>query len=100
MSADLHARARMLLDRDYASEISQAEQAWLADHLRNCEECNCYAELTARAIHALGSFSFAIDPGLAARTQAALARHAAEFESEPRSVIFVCAALPWLACSP
>jgi hypothetical protein len=82
MSADLHARARALLDCDCASEISQAEQEWLADHLRNCDECNRYAELTARAIHTLSSFSFAFDPGLAARTQAALTRRAQELEAE------------------
>lgn len=82
MSADLHARARALLDGDCASEISQAEQAWLAGHLRNCDECNRYAELTARAIQALGSFSFVVDPSLAARTQAALTRRAQELEAE------------------
>jgi hypothetical protein len=82
MSADLHARARALLDRDCASEISQAEQEWLAEHLRNCDECNPYAELTARAIQALSSFSFAFDPNLAGRTQAALTRRGQELEAE------------------
>ena len=82
MSADLHARARALVDRDCTSEISQAEQSWLAEHLRNCDECNGYAELTARSIQALGSFSFSVDPGLMARTQEALSRRAEELEAE------------------
>jgi hypothetical protein len=82
MSADLHARARALIDRDYASEISPTEQGWLAGHLRDCDECRRYAELGARAVEALGSFSFVVDPGLAARTQAALTRRAQELELE------------------
>ena|SRR5690349_4578479 len=90
MSTDLHAQARELLDRDCTSEISQTEQAWLAEHLRNCDECNRYAELTSRAIHALGSFSFTVDAGLAARTQAALARRAQELEAENwRSLLYL-----------
>jgi hypothetical protein len=82
MSADLHARARSLVDCDCASEISQAEQTWLAEHLHDCDECNRYAELTGRAIQTLSSFSFTVDPGLAARTQAALIRRAEELEAE------------------
>ncbi len=97
MSADLHARARALLDRDCASEISQAEQTWLGDHLRNCGDCNRYAELTARAIQALGSFSFAVDPSLTARTQAALTRRAEELEAE-RSKRDLCLRGFALAC--
>jgi len=82
MSADLHAQARTLVDRNQMSGISPAEQAWLEDHLRQCDQCNGYAELTARAIGGLGSFSFSMDPSLVARTQEALTRRAREMEAE------------------
>jgi len=82
MSTDLHAQARTLLDRGDAPGISPAEQAWLHEHLRQCDPCRCYAELTARAIQGLSSFSFSVDPGLAARTQAALTRRAQQMEAE------------------
>ncbi len=82
MSTDLHAQARTLLDRGDAPGISPAEQAWLHEHLRQCDPCRRYAELTARAIQGLSSFSFSVDPGLAARTQAALTRRAQQMEAE------------------
>ncbi|HZR29739.1 MAG TPA: hypothetical protein VFA71_13250 [Terriglobales bacterium] len=80
MSADLHARAREFVDRN--QDLSPAEQAWLEDHLRQCAQCNDYAELTARAIQGLGSFSFSVGPALVARTQEALTRRAREMEAE------------------
>jgi len=82
MSADLHAQAREFVDRNQTSGISAAEQTWLEHHLRQCGECNGYAELTARTIQGLGSFSFSVDPGLVARTQDALTRRAREMEAE------------------
>jgi predicted anti-sigma-YlaC factor YlaD len=82
MSVDLHLQARTLVDRNQMSGISPAEQAWLEDHLRHCDACGDYAELTARAIQGLGLFSFSVDPGLVTRTQEMLARRAREMEAE------------------
>jgi hypothetical protein len=72
MNNDFHQRARILIDQARVAGISQEEESWLKNHTIGCTECRAYAETTARVIQGLGSFSFDIDPGLAARVQKAI----------------------------
>lgn len=76
MQSDFHRRARLLIDHAHVVGISPEEESWLNIHTINCTECRDYAEITARVIQGLGSFSFEVDPGLTERVQKALTRSA------------------------
>jgi hypothetical protein len=76
MNNDLHQRARILIDQAGVAGISQQEESWLRNHAIGCPECQAYAESTARVIQGLGSFSFDVDPELAAHVQKAITRAA------------------------
>jgi MFS family permease len=69
MNSDFHQRARILIDQAHVAGISQQEESWLKNHTIGCTECRAYAEISARVIQGLGSFSFDIDPGLTAHVQ-------------------------------
>jgi hypothetical protein len=76
MNNDLHQRARILIDQARVAGISQEEESWLKNHTIGCTQCRAYAEITARVIQGLGSFSFDMDPGLAAHVQKEITRAA------------------------
>ena len=75
MQADLHERCRLLIDRAMLEGVSQDEQRWLDVHKDECLECRRYAELSLRAIEALGSLSVAPDPAAALRVRQAVRLH-------------------------
>lgn len=76
MQSELHERARYLLDRSLVEGIvegiSAEEQRWLDSHIAQCAECTDYAELSGRAVRALDSFAFELDPEAALRIQEAV----------------------------
>jgi hypothetical protein len=69
MQNETHARARFLLDRAMVEAISPDEQQWLNRHTAECAECAGYGELSNRAIRALDSFAFELDPAAALRVE-------------------------------
>jgi hypothetical protein len=72
MQSELHERARSLLDRSLVEGIPAEEQRWLDSHIAHCAECTDYAELSGRAVRALDSFAFELDPEAALRVQEAV----------------------------
>ncbi|HVT57200.1 MAG TPA: hypothetical protein VHR45_02270 [Thermoanaerobaculia bacterium] len=82
MRTDVHEQVRASMARCLARDAAPEEQRRLAEHLAGCAECRREMELSRRALRALGGFSFALDPALTPRVQAALARRARELENE------------------
>jgi hypothetical protein len=76
MQSESHARARFLLDQVMTGGISPDEQRWLNSHTKECAECSRYGELSRRAIRALDSFAFELDPVAALRVENAIRSHA------------------------
>ena len=72
MQYESHARARFLLDQAMMEGISLDEQRWLNRHTEDCAECSRYGELSRRAIRALDSFAFELDPVAALRVEDAI----------------------------
>jgi hypothetical protein len=72
MQYESHERARFLLDRAVTEGISLDEQRWLNGHTAECAECSRYDELSRRAIRALDSFAFELDPAAALRVENAI----------------------------
>ena len=69
-------RLRELIDRSFAEEISEGERQLIDDHIRDCDGCKRYVELTARTIRGLREFSFTSDADSSARVAEILAHHA------------------------
>jgi ABC-type transport system involved in cytochrome bd biosynthesis fused ATPase/permease subunit len=51
-------RFRELIDRSFVEEISGRERQLIHDHIRDCDGCKRYLELTARTIRGLREFTF------------------------------------------
>jgi hypothetical protein len=51
-------RFRELIDRAFVEEGSEGERQVIHDHIRACEGCKRYVELTARTIRGLREFTF------------------------------------------
>jgi len=66
---------RELIDRSFAEEVSERERQLIHDHIRACNGCKRYLELTARTIQGLREFTFASDPDSKARVLELLAHH-------------------------
>lgn len=76
MSADVHSRARLLIDQSLVGEISQADERWLRDHLAECAECEGFQNLSHSVLRSLGDFSFGVTAGATDRIQRAIADRA------------------------
>jgi hypothetical protein len=70
MKADLHERARRLIDRERVEGLDVPDQGWLADHLAACEAC------AGRAA------PVNLPRGLAASTQFSVQRRAEELRAQ------------------
>ena len=68
-------RFRELIDRSFAEEVSEGERQLIRDHIRDCDDCKRYLELTARTIRGLREFTFASEPDSKARVHEILAHH-------------------------
>ncbi len=69
-------RFRELIDRSFAEEISEGERQLIRDHIRDCDGCKRYVELTARTIRGLREFAFTSEPDSNAQVREILAHHA------------------------
>jgi hypothetical protein len=87
MPADLHSRARFLIDQSLVGEISQSDDRWLRDHLAECAECERFRNLSHSILRSLGDLSFGITPGATERIQRRIANRAAELRGD-RSLRF------------
>jgi len=68
-------RFRELIDRSFAEELSAGERQVIHDHIRGCDSCKRYVELTARTIRGLREFSFTSEPDSKAQVLEILAHH-------------------------
>jgi hypothetical protein len=66
---------RDLIDRSFVEELSAEERRLMHDHLRDCDGCKRYVELTARTIQGLREFTFTSEPDSTAQVLAILAHH-------------------------
>ena len=69
-------RLRELIDKSFAEEVSEGERQLIHDHIRDCDGCKRYVELTGRTIRGLREFTFTIEPDSHALAAEILAHHA------------------------
>ena len=67
---------RELIDRSFVEEVSEGERRLMHDHIRDCDGCKRYVELTGRTIRGLREFTFTSEPDSSAQVREILARHA------------------------
>lgn len=68
-------RFRELIDRSFVEEVSEGERQVIHDHIRGCDGCKRYVELTARTIRGLREFTFTSEPDSIAQVREILADH-------------------------
>ena len=68
-------RFRELIDRSFVEEVSESERQLIHDHIRDCDGCKRYRELTARTIRGLREFTFTSEPDSNAQVREILAHH-------------------------
>ncbi len=69
-------RFRELIDRSFVEEVSEGERRLMHDHIRDCDGCKRYVELTGRTIRGLREFTFTSEPDSSAQVREILAHHA------------------------
>ena len=69
-------RFRELIDRSFVEEVSEGDRRLMHDHIRDCDGCKRYVELTARAIRGLREFTFTSEADSSALVRQILAHHA------------------------
>jgi len=69
-------RFRDLIDRSFVEEVSAGERQVIHNHIRDCDGCKRYVELTARTIRGLREFTFTSEPDSHAQVRQILADHA------------------------
>ena len=68
-------RFRELIDRSFVEEVSEGERRLMHDHIRDCDGCKRYVELTGRTIRGLREFTFTSEPDSSAKVREILAHH-------------------------
>ena len=68
-------RFRELIDRSFVEEVSERERQLIHDHIRDCDGCKRYVELTARTIQGLREFTFISEPDSNDKVREILAHH-------------------------
>ena len=66
---------RELIDRSFVEEVSEGERRLMHDHIRECDGCKRYVELTGRTIRGLREFTFTSEPDSSAQVREILAHH-------------------------
>jgi predicted anti-sigma-YlaC factor YlaD len=61
------------VDRSFVEELSEVERQLIHDHIRDCDGCKRYLELTARTIRGLREFTFTNEPDANAQVREILA---------------------------
>jgi hypothetical protein len=67
---------RELIDKSFVEEVSEGERRLMHDHIRDCDGCKRYVEVTARTIRGLREFTFTSEPDSKAQVLELLAHHA------------------------
>ena len=67
---------RELIDRSFVEEVSEGERRLIRDHIRDCDGCKRYVELTGRTIRGLRELTFTTEPDSSAQVREILAHHA------------------------
>ncbi len=68
-------RFRQLIDKSFVEEVSESERRLVHDHIRDCDGCRRYVEVTARTIQGLKEFTFTSEPDSSAQVLEILAHH-------------------------
>ena len=68
-------RFRELIDRSFVEEVSEGERRLMHDHIRDCDGCKRYVELTGRTIRGLREFTLTSEPDSSAQVREILAHH-------------------------
>src|SRR5437899_6130111 len=69
-------RFRELIDRSFVEEVSAGERQLIHQHIRDCDGCKRYLELTARTLRGFREFTFTSEPGSTAQVRELLAQQA------------------------
>ena len=98
MIENLHLRAQRLLAESLVEGIAAPDQAWLAQHLRECADCAREAAATQDLLQALRSVPVSVPRDLVARTQLRVRLRAQEASESSRSglLLWVITAASWL----
>jgi hypothetical protein len=98
MNENLHQRAQRLLAESLVEGIAAPDQAWLAQHLRECADCAREAAATQEALQALRGVPVAVPRDLVARTQMRVRLRAQEAGESSRSnlLLWIITAASWL----
>ncbi|HEY1924739.1 MAG TPA: hypothetical protein VGG58_05770 [Candidatus Acidoferrum sp.] len=97
--SDSHARAQALIAKERVEGLAGSEQAWLADHLRECTPCGADATATQQALRSLRTVRVPVPRDMAARTQFRVRLRAQQlFAREPRwRLIYMMCGASWVA---
>jgi hypothetical protein len=98
MNETLHQRAQRLLAESLVEGIAAPDQAWLAQHLRECTDCAREAAAAQELLQALRSVPVAVPRDLVARTQLRVRLRAQEASESSRSglLLWIITAASWL----
>lgn len=103
MSEDMHNKARSLANALHAEGIPDADRAWLDAHLEECVDCRAHAISLDRALTALRSFQFSIDPAVMEATRRRVRMRAQELSEQRARTrgLWIACVFSWLlgACS-
>jgi len=69
-------RFRELIDRSFVEDVSEHERRLMHEHIRDCNSCKLYVELTGRTIRGLREFTFASETDSSVQVLEILAHHA------------------------
>ena len=72
---DCDKKFRELIDRSFVEELSEGERRLMHEHIRDCDGCARYVELTARTIRGLREFAFTSESDSSAQVRDILAHH-------------------------
>jgi hypothetical protein len=98
MNPEIHERARRLIDAWQIEGISASDREWLDAHLAECSSCQSRVEANERALQALRTISFSVNPSLVSTTQARVRLRARELrENQVRMrALWISCALSWV----
>jgi hypothetical protein len=98
MNPETDERARRLIDAWQVEGISASERGWLDAHLAECSSCQSRVEANERALQALRTISFSVNPALVSTTQARVRLRALELrENQVRMrALWISCALSWV----
>ncbi len=103
MNEDIHKKAASLAATSRIEGISEADRAWLAEHLVKCARCAEHAASLDRTVAALRSFPVAPDPAVVESTRRRVLIRAQELREQRARLrgLWIACVFSWLlgACS-